>query len=89
MIAFAMIVRDELRDDAPEVPLPQRNDSIETFFPDRPDESFCVGIRIRRTFGDQHDTDARLLESTPYVTALFAAASRIVPPFTDNEPVAA
>jgi hypothetical protein len=69
MIAFAMIVRDELRDDAPEVPLPQRNDSIETFFPDRPDESFCVGIRIRRTFGDQHDTDARLLESTPYVTA--------------------
>jgi hypothetical protein len=48
MIAFAMIVRDELHDEAPEVPLPQRNDPIQALFLDRPDESFCVGIRLRR-----------------------------------------
>jgi hypothetical protein len=49
MIAFAMIVHDELRDDAPEVPLPQWNDSIQTFFLDRPDESLGLGIGVRGT----------------------------------------
>jgi hypothetical protein len=47
MIPFAMIVRDELGDRAPDVTLPQRHDPVQTFFLDRPDESFRVGIRRR------------------------------------------
>ena len=40
-----MIVLDKLRDRASEVPLPQRNHSIEAFFLDRPNESLGVSIR--------------------------------------------
>jgi hypothetical protein len=47
VIPFEMIVLDKLRDGASEVPLPQRNHSIEAFFLDRPDESLGVRIRVR------------------------------------------
>ena len=46
MIALVMVVLEELRDGAPEMPLPQRNQPIETFFIYRLHETFCVGIRI-------------------------------------------
>jgi hypothetical protein len=41
--------------------------SIQTFFLDRLDESFCAGIRIRRTFGDQRDTNTRFPKPTAHV----------------------
>ena len=47
VIPFKMIVLDKLRDRASEVPLPQRNHSIETLFLDRTHESFGVRIRVR------------------------------------------
>ena len=49
VIPFVMIVLDELRDDAPEVSLPDRNDPVETFFLNRADESLGVGIRVGST----------------------------------------
>jgi hypothetical protein len=42
VIPLALIVRDELRDDMPEVPLTDWNDAFETLFLDRPDESLGV-----------------------------------------------
>ncbi|HXD18500.1 MAG TPA: hypothetical protein VN654_15915 [Vicinamibacterales bacterium] len=48
MIPLAMIVRDELRDDVPEVPLTDWNNAIETFFVDRPYESRRVRASIDR-----------------------------------------
>jgi hypothetical protein len=54
-IAFAVIVRDELRDRASEMTFADRNDSIETFFFNRSHEALRVRIRIRRAFGHQHD----------------------------------
>ena len=69
MIPLAMIVLDELHDRVPEAPLTDRNDAIETFFLDRPDESLSVGIRVWCAFGDQHHADACVPEPTPHIMA--------------------
>ena len=47
VIPFAMIVLDILRHRVPEVPLPERNHPIETFFLDGPHESLGIRIRVR------------------------------------------
>jgi hypothetical protein len=64
-------VLDELRDCVSEVPLPDWNDAIETFFLDRPDESLGVGVCVWRALGDQHHADARVPEPTPDIVAPF------------------
>jgi hypothetical protein len=43
MIPFAVIMGDTLRDGSSEVPLPERNQTIQTFFFDRAHEAFRVG----------------------------------------------
>ena len=53
MVAFTMIVCDELRDHLAEVPLAEWNDAIKAFFLDRPDESLGIGVRVWRALGDQ------------------------------------
>src|SRR6476620_6383379 len=57
VIAFAMVVLDELCDRASEVALAHRNDPVETFFFDRPHKTFRVGVRIWCALGSQHDTN--------------------------------
>ena len=71
MIPLAMIVLDELRDGVPEVPLTDGDDAIETFFLDRPHESFGVGVRVWRALRDQHHADARVSQPTPDIMAAF------------------
>ena len=62
MIAFVMIVRDVLGHGLPEVPLAERNDAIETFLFDGPDEALGVGIRIRRPPRRLHNADAAIAQ---------------------------
>ena len=69
MIPFEMIVLDKLRDRASEVSLPQRNDSIQTLFLDRPDESLGVGIRVRSALRCQNHSDAGLAKPLSHRTA--------------------
>jgi hypothetical protein len=51
MIAFMVIVLNEFRNGAAEVPLPNRNLPIQTFFLDRSHEALGVGIGVRRRSG--------------------------------------
>ena len=58
MIAFVMIMRDVLGHGLLEVPLAERNDAIETFLFDGPDEALSVGICIGRLPRRLHNMDA-------------------------------
>ena len=69
-------MRDELRDDVPEVSLPQRNDAIQTFLLARPHKSLGVGVGVRRALGDQRLADARVPEPMPDITAPFLIPDR-------------
>jgi hypothetical protein len=51
------------------VALAERNQPVQAFFFDRPHEPFGVGVRIGRALGREDNTDGRLVESTPHVTA--------------------
>jgi hypothetical protein len=48
------VVRDVLRNNAPEAPMPDRNQPVQTFFFDRSHEPFRVCVRIRRTLEDEN-----------------------------------
>ncbi len=63
MIAFAMIVRDVLGQGLPEMPLAERNDAIETFLFDGPDEALGVRVRIGRLKRRLHDMYAELSDA--------------------------
>jgi hypothetical protein len=67
-----MIVLDKLRDRASEVPLPQRNHSIETFFLDRPNESLGVRIRVRGALWCQDHADASVAKPLSHGAAPFS-----------------
>src|SRR5688572_13123870 len=67
-----MIMLDKLRDRAPEMALPQRNDSTETLFLDRPNESFGVRIRIRGPLRCQDYADAGVAQPLSHRTAPFS-----------------
>src|SRR5262245_40238042 len=69
MIAFAMVVLDELGDGVSEVALPQRNDAVQTLFLDRPYKPFRVGVRIRGTLRRQYDANTCVAQPTPHLTA--------------------
>ena len=69
MIPFGVVVLDVLRHGATEVPLPDRNQSVEAFFFDRPHKAFRVGVRIGGALGNEHHVDPRVLESTSDITA--------------------
>ena len=69
MIAFVMIMLDVLGHDLPKVPLAQRNDAIETFLFDGPNEALSMGIRIRRPPRRLHNADASLAQQLPYRAA--------------------
>ena len=71
MIAFVMIMHDILGHGLPEVPLAERNDAIETFLFDGPDEALGVGIRIRRPPRRLHNSDAPIAQQPPYFCAPF------------------
>ena len=79
MIPFAMIMGDELSHRPSEMPLAQRNQPIETFFFDRPDKPFGMGVRIRCSIRRPDDPDSRILQ---------AGANRLTPfrvPIADEE----
>src|SRR5262249_3108130 len=69
MIPFAMIVFHKFGDGASEVTLPDRNHPVETLRLDRAHEAFRIGIRVRRSFRNQHDADSRIHQPTPHVAA--------------------
>jgi hypothetical protein len=48
VIPFAVIVLDVLCHGSAEVPHPDRNQPVQAFFLDRPDEAFGVRVRIGR-----------------------------------------
>ena len=66
MVAFVMIVRDVLGHGLPKVALAKRNDAIETFPFDGPDEAFSVGIRIRRPPRRLHNPDTAIAQQLTY-----------------------
>jgi hypothetical protein len=68
VIPFGLVVLDVLRDGAPEMPLPDRNQPVEAFFFDRPHEALCMSVRIRRTRRGQDHPNASITESTPPVS---------------------
>jgi hypothetical protein len=49
VIPLAMVVRGELLQRSPKMPFTERNDSVQAFLLDRPDEPLRVGVAIRRT----------------------------------------
>ena len=74
MVSFAIIVVDELRDDPPKMPLPERHDPIETLASDRKHESLGEGVQVgtpRRQPDDFHaaafegGSEPRRLERIP------------------------
>ena len=69
MIAFVMIMRDVLGHGLPEVPLAERNDAIETFLFDGPDEALGVGIGIGRLKRRLHHMYAGILQHLSHVRA--------------------
>jgi hypothetical protein len=48
MIAFAVVVDHDLRERMPQVPLTDRDETIQALFFDRPDESLRMRVAIRR-----------------------------------------
>ena len=77
MMPFAVIVLDVLRHGPPEMPLPDRNQPVQAFFLDRPDDAFRVGVRIGRALGREHDADSRVPELSSHVAAHFRSRSQI------------
>ena len=71
VIPFQMLMRDKLRDRASEVPLPQRNHSIETFFLDRPNESLGVRICVRGAIWCQDHADPGVAKPLSHAAAPF------------------
>jgi hypothetical protein len=71
MVSFAMVVRDEFCDGAPEMGFTEWHHPIETFFFDRPHEPFGVRIRIGRLQRRLDDSDARVAERTPHFSTPF------------------
>ena len=71
VVPFSVIVRDVLGHRAPEMPISDRNQPVQTLFFDRPNKTFRVGVRIRGAPRSEEHTDTRLLESTPHLTAPF------------------
>ena len=65
MIVFVMIVRDILGHGLTKVPLAERNDAIETFLFDGPNEALSMGIRIRRPPRRLHHAQATLAQQRP------------------------
>jgi hypothetical protein len=53
VIALAMIMSDKFRDSASMMALTERNQTIQTFFFDRADEPFGMGIRVSRALHRQ------------------------------------
>jgi alkanesulfonate monooxygenase SsuD/methylene tetrahydromethanopterin reductase-like flavin-dependent oxidoreductase (luciferase family) len=51
------------------VTLPDRNQPVEAFFFDRPDEAFRVRVRIWRALWDEHNVDTGIPQSTSHVAA--------------------
>jgi hypothetical protein len=82
VIPFAMVVRDELRDRAPEVTLPERNHPVEAFLFDRSDESLSVRIRVRSALGRQNHADASIAK------LLSHRAAPVVIPIADERAMA-
>ena len=72
MIPFSVVVGDVLRHRAPEMLLPDRNQPVQTFFFDRPHETFRVSVRIGRALRCEDHAETRLLESPPHITAPLA-----------------
>jgi hypothetical protein len=70
MIVFVMIVHDILGHGLLEVPLAHRNNAMETFMLDGPDEALSVGIRIRRAPRRLHYPDA-FTQQPAYLSAPF------------------
>src|SRR5205823_3913205 len=60
-------VRDDmhhkLRDRSTEMTLAKRNQPIQTFFFDRPDKAFRIGVRIRRPIRRPDDTEPSVLQA--------------------------
>jgi hypothetical protein len=67
VIAFTMVVRDELRHRTSEVALAKRDHAVKVLLLDRPHNAFRVGVRIRRALGRHHDSDAHVPQLTPHV----------------------
>ena len=49
MIALAVIVDHELREGMPQVPLTERDETVQTLLFDRPDKPLRMRVAIRRT----------------------------------------
>ena len=89
-IAFVMIVRDVLGHGLLEVPLAERNDAIETFLFDGPDEALGVGIRIRRPTTASAQPGCRHRSSSRRTSPLhFASRSQISTRCARNSPSSA
>ena len=58
MISLVMVVGGEFLQRSP-LPFTERNDAVQAFLLDRPDESVRVGVAIRRTGRRPHDEHAR------------------------------
>ena len=77
VIPFVLIVLDELSDRAPKVALSQRNHSVETFFFDRPNEPFGIGIRIRGALRCQDHADSGVADPRRTARLHFRSRSQI------------
>ena len=68
MVSLAVVVLDVLVDEASEMILTERNHSVETLVPDRPDEPLGIGVEVgtprREADGPDTATVEGLLEDT-------------------------
>jgi hypothetical protein len=69
VVPFSMVVLNVLRHGAAEVPLPDRNQPVQTFFFDRPHEPLCVRIRIGRTRGRENHAGPSVPQLTLHLPA--------------------
>jgi hypothetical protein len=74
MIPLTMTVGDEFRERPSEVPLAERNHSIETLLFDRSHEAFRVRIGIRGPERCLHDAEAGLVQQPSHLPAPFSVA---------------
>lgn len=56
--------------------MPDRNQPVQVFFFDRPNEAFAYALGIRGARGRKDDLDARVSESTPHVITSFSDPDR-------------
>jgi hypothetical protein len=74
VIAFPMVVSDELLEGAKQATLPEEDEAVETLLPDRAHEALRVGVGIRRSDGHQHDPHPGALNDTAEVVGPLAVA---------------